>query len=82
MVQLFRNRYTRNTGFSTVYIGSSNFSNPALTEGLEWNIKVTEKKSFDIVRKCEVTFESYWNNPAFELFNPEDEECRNKLICG
>ena len=71
--------FRRNTGFSTAYIGSSNLSNPALTEGLEWNIKVTEKESFDIVRKCEVTFESYWNNPAFELFNPEDEECRNKL---
>lgn len=71
--------FKRNTGFSTAYIGSSNLSNPALTEGLEWNIKVTEKESFDIVRKCEVTFESYWNNPAFELFNPEDEECRNKL---
>ncbi len=71
--------FKRNTGFSTVYIGSSNLSNPALTEGLEWNIKVTEQESFDIVRKCEVTFESYWNNPAFEIFNPEDEECREKL---
>ncbi|MBQ8165606.1 MAG: NgoFVII family restriction endonuclease [Lachnospiraceae bacterium] len=45
--------FRRNTGFSTAYIGSSNLSNPALTEGLEWNIKVTEKESVDIVRKCE-----------------------------
>lgn len=71
--------FKRNTGFSTAYIGSSNLSNPALTEGLEWNIKVTEKESFDIVKKCEVTFESYWNNPSFELFDPENDVCTEKL---
>ncbi len=71
--------FKRNTGFSTVYIGSSNLSNPALTEGLEWNLKVTEQESFDIVKKCEVTFESYWNNPSFELFDPNDPECVEKL---
>lgn len=71
--------FKRNTGFSTVYIGSSNLSNPALTEGLEWNLKVTEKESFDIVKKCQVTFDSYWNNPSFEVFDPNDEECREKL---
>src|SRR5690606_10808886 len=43
--------FKRNTGFSTAYIGSSNLSNPALTSGLEWNMKVTEKDSFDIIRK-------------------------------
>jgi HKD family nuclease len=51
--------FKRETGFSTAYIGSSNLSNPALTSGLEWNIKVTEKDSFDIVKKFEATFESY-----------------------
>ena len=71
--------FKRNNGFSTVYIGSSNLSNPALTDGLEWNIKVTEQESFDIVRKCEVTFESYWNNPSFEIFDPKDETCKEKL---
>src|SRR5699024_5854990 len=71
--------FKRNTGFSTAYIGSSNLSNPALTSGLEWNVKVTEKESFDIVRKFEVSFESYWNNESFEIFDPEDERCCKKL---
>lgn len=71
--------FKRNTGFSTAYIGSSNLSNPALTGGLEWNVKVTEKESFDIVKKFTVSFESYWNDETFESFDPNDEECRKKL---
>jgi HKD family nuclease len=61
--------FKRETGFSTAYIGSSNLSNPALTSGLEWNIKVTEKDSFDIVKKFEATFESYWNDHEFKMFS-------------
>ena len=71
--------FNRNTGFSTAYIGSSNLSNPALTGGLEWNVKVTEKESFDIVKKFAVSFESYWNDDSFEDFDPNDENCRKKL---
>ncbi|AHM57933.1 ABC-type uncharacterized transport system, periplasmic component (plasmid) [Peptoclostridium acidaminophilum DSM 3953] len=66
--------FKRETGFSTAYIGSSNISNPALTSGLEWNIKVTEKDSFDILRKFEATFESYWNDSEFVHFCGGNEE--------
>ncbi|MFZ3591800.1 DUF3427 domain-containing protein [Bacillus sp. DJP31] len=72
--------FKRETGFSTAYIGSSNLSNPALTSGLEWNLKVTEKDSFDIVRKFEATFESYWNDSEFKPFNYEDPEDRELLL--
>ncbi|WP_041086399.1 DEAD/DEAH box helicase [Jeotgalibacillus soli] len=67
--------FKRNTGFSTAYIGSSNLSNPALTSGLEWNLKITEKESFDVLKKFEATFESYWNDTDFKLIskdNPDD----------
>lgn len=71
--------FTRETGFSTAYIGSSNLSNPALTSGLEWNLKVTEKDSFDIIKKCDATFESYWNDKEFILYDYENEEAQNRL---
>lgn len=65
--------FKRKTGFSTAYIGSSNLSNPALTSGLEWNLKVTEKDSFDIIRKFEATFEGYWNDEEFKSLSENEE---------
>lgn len=43
--------FQRNTGFHTGYIGSSNFSRSALTDGLEWNLKVTTKEVGHIIDK-------------------------------
>jgi HKD family nuclease len=37
--------FHRATGFSTAYIGSANLSRPALTEGLEWTVKVSRYES-------------------------------------
>lgn len=71
--------FKRETGFSTAYIGSSNLSNPALTSGLEWNIKVTEKDSYDIIKKVEATFTSYWNDSEFIFFNHEDQKDQDRL---
>lgn len=68
--------FYRNTGFHTGYIGSSNFSRSALTDGLEWNVKVTTTEIPHIIDKFQKTFETYWNNPEFELF---DENLLGKL---
>lgn len=69
--------FFRNTGFHTGYIGSSNFSRTALTDGLEWNLKVTSKEVGHIIDKFQKTFESYWQNPEFETF--DDNKNRVKL---
>ncbi|MFN7252930.1 MAG: DUF3427 domain-containing protein [Anaerobacillus sp.] len=71
--------FKRETGFTTAYIGSSNLSNPALTSGLEWNLKITEKDSFDIVKKFDATFESYWNDGEFSFFDGEKEDDQQRL---
>ncbi len=61
--------FQRNTGFHTGYIGSSNFSRSALTDGLEWNLKITTKEVGHIIDKFKKTFEAYWQNSEFELYN-------------
>lgn len=64
--------FRRNSGFSTAYIGSSNISNPALTSGLEWNLKISQYTSEDAMTTIKRTFEGYWNDNEFRTFNPYD----------
>lgn len=61
--------FLRNTGFHTGYIGSSNLSHSALTNGLEWNLKITSQEIPHIINKSLSTFETYWASKEFELFN-------------
>lgn len=61
--------FQRNTGFHTAYIGSSNFSRSALTDGLEWNLKITTKEVGHIIDKFKKTFEAYWQNQEFETYD-------------
>lgn len=64
--------FLRNTGYHTGYIGSSNLSHSALTNGLEWNLKITSQEIPHIIRKSLSTFETYWASQDFELFNGDD----------
>src|SRR5690554_1089886 len=61
--------FYRDSGFHTAYIGSSNFSRSALTDGLEWNLKVTTKEVSHIISKFQKTFDAYWQSDDFELFD-------------
>ena len=71
--------FQRETGFSTAYIGSSNMSKTALTDGLEWNLKISEPTSREIMEKYKATFETYWNSPDFEAFDPSQDLHRKRL---
>jgi len=61
--------FVRNSGMNTAYIGSSNLSKSAQTEGLEWNIRVTSVENPHIIKTALATFEMYWNSPNFEDFH-------------
>ena len=60
--------FERNSGFSTAYIGSSNLSKSAQTDGLEWNIRVTNVENPHIINAALATFDIYWNSHNFEDF--------------
>ena len=63
--------FNRDTGFSTAYIGSSNMSSAAMSDGLEWNVKVSEYDAVDMIRTIRATFETYWQSKEFEDFDFE-----------
>lgn len=67
-------RFLRNTGFDTAYVGSSNLSSSALLDGVEWNVRLTKPSTPGLLDKFGATFESYWNDPAFEPYTPDDGE--------
>lgn len=72
--------FHRETGFSTAYVGSSNMSNPAMSEGLEWNIKATRSDSEHILKAFEAEFDGYWNSDSFELYKVEAKERFRRAI--
>ena len=65
--------FHRDTGFSTAYVGSSNLSNIAISSGLEWNVKITEKDLPGTMNKVNATFESYWNSDDFESYSHDQK---------
>ena len=61
--------FHRDTGFGSAYIGSSNISNPALTSGLEWNLKISQFESPYLWEKVCATFETYQNAKDFSKYD-------------
>lgn len=72
--------FQRDTGFDTAYVGSSNLSRTAMLDGLEWNVRLTTAATPDLIRKFTATFESYWNDPAFEPYTVADTDRLNDAL--
>lgn len=66
----------RNTGFHTAYVGSSNLSQSALVDGLEWNVRLSAIATPHLLDKFRATFDSYWENREFESYRPTEDGAR------
>ena len=66
--------FHRNTGYSTAYVGSSNLSASAQTDGLEWNVRISNIESPHLIQKFEASFESYWNSEEFKIYSGSENE--------
>lgn len=64
--------FRRYSGFGTAYIGSANISNAALTDGLEWNVKISQYESPHLWEKMTAAFETHWNDKEFEPYGEAD----------
>jgi superfamily II DNA or RNA helicase len=64
--------FWRETGFSAAYIGSANLSHAAMTQGLEWTVKVTAQDMPHILDRFGAEFSTYWESKEFEPFGEND----------
>ncbi len=62
--------FHRESGFSTVYVGSSNLTHSAQVTGLEWNVRLSAARNRPVVEKVGAVFESYWQSDDFKTFDP------------
>jgi superfamily II DNA or RNA helicase/HKD family nuclease len=71
--------FLRRSGASTAYVGSSNLSKSALIDGLEWNVRLSQLEQEAVVETIRATFVEYWNDPAFEPYDPQNADDRDRL---
>ncbi|MBW3650393.1 MAG: DUF3427 domain-containing protein [Actinobacteria bacterium] len=74
--------FRRNSGMDTAYVGSSNLSRAALIDGLEWNVRLSRTENAAVLDKFAATFDSYWQDPSFESYEPERDGDRLDQALG
>lgn len=63
--------FRRRTHYDTAYVGSSNLSRAALLDGVEWNVRLSRVATPSLLNKFHGTFDTYWNDTSFELYDPD-----------
>ncbi len=64
--------FHRATGFGSAYVGSANLSQAAMTDGLEWTVKISQYETPHLWQKITATFDTYWNDAEFVPYGEED----------
>jgi superfamily II DNA or RNA helicase/HKD family nuclease len=69
--------FHRDSEYSTAYVGSSNLSHAAQTEGLEWNVRIAQADQPALLDEMRAVFDSYWvDADRFEPFDGTEAATR------
>ena len=71
--------FHRKTGFGSAYVGSANLSGAALTGGLEWTVKLTQRGQEPLFTRATAHFETLWEDNEFQSYDPDNVEHRHAL---
>jgi superfamily II DNA or RNA helicase/HKD family nuclease len=74
--------FHRKTGFGSAYVGSANLSGAALTGGLEWTVKLTERSQKSLFTRAGAHFETLWADSEFQRYDPDNVEHRQALAAA
>ncbi len=71
--------FHRKSGFGSAYIGSANLSGAALTGGLEWTVKLTQRAQEALFSRANAHFETLWADSEFQRYDPDNVDHQNAL---
>jgi len=74
--------FHRKTGFGSAYVGSANLSGAALTGGLEWTVKLTQRAQESLFARASAHFETLWADNEFQRYDPDNVEHRQALAAA
>ena len=74
--------FQRHSGFGSAYVGSANLSGAALTGGLEWTVKLTQRAHEALFTRALAHFETLWEDNEFQRYDPDDESHRKALAAA
>jgi superfamily II DNA or RNA helicase/HKD family nuclease len=71
--------FRRASEFGSAYVGSANLSHAAMTGGLEWTVKLTQRAHPTLFERAVAHFETLWEDTEFQPYDPRSEAHRNAL---
>jgi superfamily II DNA or RNA helicase len=71
--------FHRATGFGSAYIGSANLTGAALTGGLEWTVKLTQRGQAAMFTRAQAHFETLWADQEFQRYDYNNHLHRQAL---
>ncbi|GIF25165.1 helicase [Paractinoplanes tereljensis] len=61
--------FHRHSSFSTAYVGSSNLTYSAQTDGSEWNVRLSAARNPDVIARIKAAFETFEASEEFKRYD-------------